>query len=647
MRSWIWLTIFAATMARAALASQFALVVDPNLSLNDWERERVMHFLKETQSKIPIQIQEQINRPIVVKFAEFSSDREYSRTQIQAPNCSDPKFAQGKKQGYGYVKKPLLGSIAQAKQVYINQLFLAEILGGIDQARTYPCGHQNFYRLAQGTVIHEIGHIYEGKGDLSKNPRFQNLVGFRPSWILRQPEQKNTRPDRSPDAYEFNSPEEAFSVNLEYFALDPEFACRRPTIYRYYERELGLSATHRTSCRMNFNVNVSDTSQSGSDLMNLNPDRVYDIDYLLAAPGESFETRGGHAMFRIVLCAPHRKEPGPECRKDLAHHVVVSYRANVDDVKLSPWKGLTGGYDSKMYLFNLISIIEEYNHRELRPLKSLSLRLSTEERKDFIYRVLEQNWSYLGKYKFLSQNCETESEDFLKAVVAEKDVQSLSAWTPVGLGEQIERTGLTSGTVDTFHFTDDGVLEAFNEIRAFSENMGNSALQPGLCGGIENYFLATSAENRKSIYEALVKNQDEKSAIAIAADFFILERELMRIASARKRHKILKMIYSYIEDPESFEKTYASTLGESFKQIKQSKNGKAEISPLLKSGYGVALSDDFNRIPNRILELQQTNSIKVFNSLLEAIERSYASKEKETESETKKNVLYFRDQLIK
>jgi Mlc titration factor MtfA (ptsG expression regulator) len=47
-------------------------------------------------------------------------------------------------------------------------------------------------------------------------------------------------PDRrSPDIYETSSPLEFVAVNMEYFLLDPSYACRRPSLYRYYKEHFG------------------------------------------------------------------------------------------------------------------------------------------------------------------------------------------------------------------------------------------------------------------------------------------------------------------------------------------------------------------------------------------------------------------------
>ena len=78
-------------------------------------------------------------------------------------------------------------------------------------------------------------------------------------------------------------------------------------------------------------------------------------------------------MLRTVICAPGR-EPGPACRLDLDHHLVLSFRAFVDDVQLSSWDGLTGVYP-RGYSFCRWAVIDEYTKVELRGLASVPLKL--------------------------------------------------------------------------------------------------------------------------------------------------------------------------------------------------------------------------------------------------------------------------------
>src|SRR3546814_3856744 len=88
-------------------------------------------------------------------------------------------------------------------------------------------------------------------------------------------------------------------------------------------------------------------------------------------------SRWGHSMLRLVVCAPGRPR-GPDCRLDLQYHLVLSFRAFVDDVQVSSWRGLTGSYPSRLYLLPLQQVVDEYTRVELRGLQSIPLRRSEE-----------------------------------------------------------------------------------------------------------------------------------------------------------------------------------------------------------------------------------------------------------------------------
>ncbi|MGC3494893.1 hypothetical protein ACPTG1_29880, partial [Pseudomonas aeruginosa] len=57
----------------------------------------------------------------------------------------------------------------------------------------------------------------------------------------------------------------------------------------------------------------------------LDPVRVYEVDYLLAEANDNLVSRWGHTMHRLVICAPGRPR-GPDCRLDLDQLLVLSYR---------------------------------------------------------------------------------------------------------------------------------------------------------------------------------------------------------------------------------------------------------------------------------------------------------------------------------
>src|SRR5690606_7835132 len=111
---------------------------------------------------------------------------------------------------------------------------------------------------------------------------------------------------------------------------------------------------------------------------------------------------------RLVVCAPG-KPTGPDCRLDLDHHLVLSFRAFVDDLRISGWRGLSGSYPSRLFALPLGQVVDEYTGVELRDLHALPLALSRAEIAAVATRAAQLHWSYDGRYYFIGNNCAVET----------------------------------------------------------------------------------------------------------------------------------------------------------------------------------------------------------------------------------------------
>lgn len=93
-------------------------------------------------------------------------------------------------------------------------------------------GHPDLQTLKKAILVHELSHVYDlANRDVAIAPRasadehFQRAAGFRyfgffgDLWLQRA----NFSQSRSPDIYEWKSPQEAFAVNMEYYLLDSQF----------------------------------------------------------------------------------------------------------------------------------------------------------------------------------------------------------------------------------------------------------------------------------------------------------------------------------------------------------------------------------------------------------------------------------------
>ena len=333
---------------------------------------------------------------------------------------------------------------AKAKQLLLNRLLLEQWMArpanaGIDDPAT---------RAALSAVLHELAHFYDRtpQGRLSRAPRLLDLAGWQVSPLrlgLRTPH--NAFSDRSPDPYELSRASEFVAVNLEHFLLDPDYACRRPALHRYFSEHFDW-APAGAGCAPGQVFLQADADDGESALLQLEPWRVYAVDYLLAEANQEPMSRWGHSMLRLVICAPGRP-PGPDCRLDLRYHRVLSFRAFVDDVQISSWRGLTGSYPSRLFLLPLEQVIDEYTKVELRALQSIPLRLDQTEIAGLLERAAQAHWTYDGRYYFLSNNCAVETFKLLHDGVPRLADEPLASITPTGLLRRLTKAGIADASV--------------------------------------------------------------------------------------------------------------------------------------------------------------------------------------------------------
>ncbi|WP_449448408.1 DUF7844 domain-containing protein [Thermomonas brevis] len=303
-------------------------------------------------------------------------------------------------------------------------------------------------RAALAALIHELAHVLDRgpQGGISRDPRLLDLAG----WQLRPLRfglrgRHNGLVDRSPDRYELTSPKEFVAVNLEWFLLDPQYACRRPALARYFAARFGWQP-QAAACAPDLPFLRADPDAASEGVERIDPARVYAIDYLLAEGNDAPMSRWGHSMLRLVICAPGRM-PGPECRLDLQYHRVLSFRAFVDDVQVSSWRGLTGRYPSRLFLLPLDRVIDDYTTTELRGLRSLPLRLRRDEIRGVLERAARLHWSYDGRYAFLDNNCAVETWRLLREGAPRLAALPLRSITPTGLLRRLRREGVADVSV--------------------------------------------------------------------------------------------------------------------------------------------------------------------------------------------------------
>lgn len=292
-------------------------------------------------------------------------------------------------------------------------------------------------RARRSALVHELTHVADrGGANWSRSARWRDLAGWqRKPWHLGRGD--NDFRDRSPDAYELKDPAEYLAVNAEHFVLDSAFACRRPALAQWYQAHFGAPPSlPQPQCAAALPLLQAESEEGAASLLQLDPARVYAVDYLFAEGSAQPMSRWGHSMLRLVICKPGRA-PGPDCRLDLEHHRVLSFRAFVGDVQISNWRGLTGGYPSRLFVLPLQQVVDEYTKVELRGLQSLPLRLHREEIASLLERTAQVHWSYDGRYYFVSNNCAVETAKLLQAGVPRLGEAGLAQLSPRGLKRRL------------------------------------------------------------------------------------------------------------------------------------------------------------------------------------------------------------------
>ena len=368
--------------------------------------------------------------------------------------------------------------------VLLNRRLLPALTDGSAASQRTERPHGTVRREMLATLVHEVAHLYdrarlwspeehrqlafcgrrasslgpvglpdscrgqtERRFTLSDDPRLLDLAGWPQRVGQRgERERENAQQARSPDAYELTNPLEFVAVNMEYFLLDPGYACRRPSLHRYFREHFGWQPANVEACSRGLPVLNAGHDFARTPLVELDPERVYEVDYLFAEANDAWVSRWGHSMLRLVICAPGRPR-GPDCRLDLDHHLVLSFRAFVGDVQLSSWDGLTGVYPSRLFVLPLGQVIDEYTKIELRSLASIPLKLQRNEVEQLVARSAEMHWSYDGDYYFLSNNCAVETLKLLRSGTARSELTALDSILPSGLLEILINRDLADASV--------------------------------------------------------------------------------------------------------------------------------------------------------------------------------------------------------
>ncbi|MFZ4403865.1 MAG: DUF4105 domain-containing protein [Pseudobdellovibrionaceae bacterium] len=593
------LTAAAAVMTLTLLSSPswaLDLILNPQ-NLNPQEQAWAIQLLQQVQQTLPPVISQRLPQ---------------TTAQVQFVNLPDNQGGEAHK---------------RTSQIKINKELLQIYFGHSSnqlQAKWSNKPHAP-QKLALATLIHEVAHIYDFAAwpskDLQQQKKFCESVWNQKNDLFyfysckktkrrvfsasTEPEfllasnwsidehgtiiQKNYNSKRLVDTYELTNPQEGFAVNLEHFLLDPEFQCRRPSLYQFYQSHFVHTPFPRSTCNSTvyFYTGAAQPGEPTVTAIDLN--RVYQVHYLFAGEGSGIVSGFGHSMFRLVICAPQR-QVGPECLQDYSYHKVLSYRASIVAEKMSQWKGLTGKYPSLLFASSLDQIVNEYTVLQFRDLTSHALALTPSQIQLFVRRASEVQWAYRGKYYFLDGNCATESIDLLKSVLPQNPkVQYTNNTRPDTLRNWLIKIQLAQpvdAEKNKRHFIEAGLF--FENQKAQLEKIFSKLAASGLTDLDLDAYLETSAAEREQLYQAVQQWPASAARYKTSLALMALENHIYKKHEIQIQQSLMAL---YLDQPQKLENIVGA------EALQQAQNLATESLDQVQkqsiAGYGLLLPKEY------------------------------------------------------
>lgn len=455
-------------MARPVLALDIEVIL-PQHGVLPVKVKKMLNHLKEV---IPLQVAEVLDHKLILDFSKKAGNLE-----IKCPKNLINQYSQAVSQEEEeatfkgdyltsqYVEVPSFvyrWSSYSSQLIWVHEGFLKEAVSRFPSC--YKAGNY-FSRIdyLEGLLLRSIGKLWNRKTEMQSNflasknrlRQFSSSMLFShlDNWgsgsmvnatknVWKGDKLKLVAPAVRISPFQNLSLEDSFSVYFEKFLSDKDFACKKPATHMYFKKIMKFSPFGVQECP-SLNTKIYGGFLN-KNIFNLDPSRIKEIHILLAGPGKAMMSRWGHTMFRLVVCA--EGESGKDCISNHFDDIVLGFRAYVGDIQINPIKGVFGKYPSLIFPSSMSDIKNEYNRTELRDLTSIPINFSNEDRKIFLYKALQDFWSYRGKYYFLTNNCATESNDFLMGSFLSSPEKSYllhevlgSTLTPTGSISDIKR----------------------------------------------------------------------------------------------------------------------------------------------------------------------------------------------------------------
>jgi len=445
------------------------------------------------------------------------------------------------------------------------------------------------YALSGLFSTHDQKYFQDLSNWSSRKKSLAPAKGRQPKTVYKN---KNTLHDRGIEKNELSNIKRYYSYNFSFYFTDSEYPCRRPSLTIFFNTQFN-ELKKCSDSNIYYNLSSNQNSIYKFDL-----NKVYQVHYFFASEGEAMMSKWGHAMIRLVICAPHRVKVDKKCMEDVSHHLVVNYRANVNDLKINNIKGIFGSYKSQIFYTTIKESINEYNKNELRDLISLPLKISKQEIKLLVNRLNEEYWSYAGSYKFFSRNCATEVADILK-LIDYKNLHTFNSSSPLGLYEEL----IDKELVDTSFLSKESSAQTGHLYVSRSKSLKNAltnisnALEKSITRS--EWIEETSATERKRIFNILKTSFKNKASAfyKIQASFAILENYALSEFTKDLNEYIAQLSNQDVLDIENQEAR--SLIFDIRKNIIKKLKYKGPWQDLNKNSYGAITIQDIRNIKRK------------------------------------------------
>ncbi|MEN0057504.1 MAG: DUF4105 domain-containing protein [Bdellovibrio sp.] len=521
-------------------SAQIKLRLQEPAGLSPSQTKTLRHFIQTTEGLLPRGLDTGKSRYVDIRFEKM---------QGSLQDMLSPQKAASEGAVMGFLENIYFSS--RPSKIVLNENLIYLVTDpSWSQARSYR--HGKGARLAQATLLHEIAHFLDFNTSLSEDiqedirlcrqdsdslPKFfencsealsvRGGISGDPAFRkhIRWSQTQKSMSPRSPNTYEYENIHEFFAVNFEYFILDPEFACRRPSLAQYFRKTLRIDPFPGKSCDMSHTVFLDNLGER----VELNPAQVISIDYLHASPGAAIMSRWGHAMLRLNICKDLSNRES--CPVEEQSSIVLTFNAVVVDTLISQWRGLVGKYPSQLLYRSLSDVVEEYTTSEFRDVSIYPLKLNRSQVEDLTVKVIELYWDYSGKYYFLSNNCAIEVQALLNSILPfNQALQFAPLTTPMGLLSFLQSSGLVDREPTKIYQSREEVYH--KALQILDVRMG-SVKNPSL-----EQYISLSAAHRGELF----KSKSPLSAKDKAA-YLLLERYILNLRIQDLYEKISVLVY--------------------------------------------------------------------------------------------------------